>query len=297
MEHPGKANWEDSERVQRLVDTYSIRYDCHFWEALLRLTGHHQRDALADFGCGPGLFLVDAIARYKSCRIVGLDASEEMLKHAKYFLEKNAKDENFELKQFDFNKEPIPLSADSLDLAFSGFFLHEIKDPEGHVKQVYKLLREGGTCAIYDYISGNEEAFVSQMVEAGMDEERARMRYPHMCKHSIKEIETFLKTAGFDSVRSFMIEDMRAVVTGIKIEDPLSILEMPKGKSRKEHRLHAPWILDETAMLCPRCGSTKIVRSLDRWSRARGINLFECNSCGKKFYERGIDDLQPTFVR
>ena len=62
-------------------------------------------------------------------------------------------------------------------------------------------------------------------------------------------------------------------------------------------RKSSPWAHDEAELVCPRCGSKRIVRILDSWSRPRGVQMFKCTSCGKKFYDRGFDDYRPTFIR
>jgi endonuclease III len=54
------------------------------------------------------------------------------------------------------------------------------------------------------------------MAALGTSEENARKRYPHMCKHSLTDIENILKKAGFSSVKSKSILDTRAIVVAVK---------------------------------------------------------------------------------
>ncbi|NHI89374.1 MAG: hypothetical protein EAX87_07620 [Candidatus Thorarchaeota archaeon] len=62
-------------------------------------------------------------------------------------------------------------------------------------------------------------------------------------------------------------------------------------------RKSSPWAQDNSQLVCPRCGSKRIARILDSFSRPRGVQMWKCTSCGKRFYERGYDDYRPTFIR
>ncbi|MFW9793801.1 MAG: hypothetical protein ACFFEE_05860 [Candidatus Thorarchaeota archaeon] len=62
-------------------------------------------------------------------------------------------------------------------------------------------------------------------------------------------------------------------------------------------RKSSPWAHDDSQLICPRCSSKRIMRILDSWGRNRGVQMFKCASCGKKFYERSLDDYRPTFIR
>ena len=81
---------------------------------------------------------------------------------------------------------------------------------------VHRHTKLQGVFVVYDFISGNEEQFVTTMVQHGMSEEHARKRYPHMCKHSASEIEEILQKSGFQDCREVSINEIRAVVVGLK---------------------------------------------------------------------------------
>ncbi|MFW9927281.1 MAG: transposase [Candidatus Thorarchaeota archaeon] len=59
----------------------------------------------------------------------------------------------------------------------------------------------------------------------------------------------------------------------------------------------SPWANDDSQVSCPRCNSRRVIRIMDSWGRNRGVQMFKCASCNKKFYERGLDDYRPTFIR
>ncbi len=89
MTHHGKDDWTDEERVQRMAKSYNVRYDDEFWKSLSALTGAESRKVVADFGCGPGLLLVDIANRYSAILAIGLDESKEMLTQAEVFLKES----------------------------------------------------------------------------------------------------------------------------------------------------------------------------------------------------------------
>lgn len=216
MVHNGKADWTDEERVQRMVKLYSVRYDDKFWKALGALIGSGTSEVVADFGCGPGLLLVDIANRYKAILAIGLDESNEMLTQAEIFLKERTNLESFELVQVNFDTDEIPLESETIDFGFSGFMLHEVANPIHFVSQVYQHIILNGFYVVYDFVSGNEEAFVTIMNQYGMSEEQARKRYPHMCKHSPNDIVEILSAAGFKDCHMIVMDEMRAIVAGLK---------------------------------------------------------------------------------
>jgi ubiquinone/menaquinone biosynthesis C-methylase UbiE len=216
MAHHGKADWTDEERVQRMAKSYSVRYDDEFWKSLNALIGSGTREVVADFGCGPGLLLVDVANRYNARVAIGLDESKEMLAQARIYLKERTNLDSFEVVQVNFDTDEIPVETDVIDFAFSGFMLHEVARPNDFVSQVYRHIRSHGFYVVYDFISGNEEAFVKKMSEHGMSEERSRKRYPHMCKHSANDIVEILQKSGFQDCSIITIDEMRAVVVGLK---------------------------------------------------------------------------------
>ena len=216
MTNLGKADWTNDERVQRMVKTYAVRYDDEFWNAIGSLIGSNTREVVADFGCGPGLLLAEIATRFKASTAIGLDESSEMLGQADLFMKERTELDSFELIEVDLDGRDIPIETDHIDLGFSGFMLHEVASPSEFVSMVHQHTKLQGVFVVYDFISGNEEQFVTTMVQHGMTDEHARKRYPHMCKHSASEIEEILQKSGFQDCREVSIDEIRAVVVGLK---------------------------------------------------------------------------------
>ncbi|TFG26650.1 class I SAM-dependent methyltransferase [Candidatus Thorarchaeota archaeon] len=217
MSNLAKDDWSAEDRVQRMVRRYPLSYHDLFWVTLQRLVGSKQKDVIADFGCGPGLLLVDLVKKYHAKYVYGFDESEAMLKQAARFLSETISDEQFTLQRINFDESQVMLESDAIDLAFAGHMFHEIADPGNLASQVFTALKQGGQFAILDYISGNPDGFIRKMVGSGMDEKHARARYPHMCKHSVDDLTEFLSNAGFSNIVFEKIDEAsRAVVVGIK---------------------------------------------------------------------------------
>ncbi len=211
-----KADWKDHDRIKQMVDSYTRRYDQYFWNAVQKMTENQSGKIVADFGCGPGLFLIDVARIYDAEKVIGLDESSEMLEYARNLFAERLAPVSFELVQIDFDSTMIPIETRTIDFAFCGFMLHEVRDPQDFVHQIVNTLTPTGFYVIYDYVSGNVDAFVQAMMERGMDEQHARKRYPHMCRHSIDDITKLMKNAGLRDINAIGVNDIRAVVFGKK---------------------------------------------------------------------------------
>lgn len=217
MGNLGKDDWSSDDRVQRMVKRYPLSYHESFWATLQRLVGSKSKDVVVDFGCGPGLLLVDLAKKFHAKHAYGLDESENMLKQAARFLSEIMSEEQFTLQKINFDESQIDLEPDTIDLAFAGHMFHEITSPRNLTLQVFTKLKQGGQFAVIDYVSGNPEGFIKNMVGAGMEEEAAKARYPHMCKHSVNDLTDFLSKAGFSDIAFEKIDEgSRAVVVGCK---------------------------------------------------------------------------------
>ena len=217
MNDLAKDDWFADDRVQRMVKRYPMSYHDFFWSVLQKLVGSTPKDVVADFGCGPGLLLVDLAKKFNAKYVYGLDDSENMLKQAARFLSEIMSEEQFSLQKINFDESKIMLEPDTLDFAFAGHMFHEIAGPTDLSSQVFKVLKSGGQFAVFDFVSGNPEGFVKGMVQTGMDAEHARARYPHMCKHSVDDLTDFLSKVGFSDIAFEKTdEDSRAVVVGVK---------------------------------------------------------------------------------
>ncbi|MHA1882250.1 MAG: class I SAM-dependent methyltransferase [Candidatus Thorarchaeota archaeon] len=215
MDNLAKGDWTNPERVKHFTKTYDTRYGDMFWNTFNKLIENKTYDVIADFGCGPGLWLLDAATKFHATRLHGLDESAEMLRQAEEIISKTIPSKNIQLDLINLDTERIAIKQDTLDLAFSGYVMHELADPKDFSSQVYSCLKSNSMCVVFDFVATSENLFVKVMSQVGMSEAHAKTRYPHMCKHSISDIDAILKSAGFETLSSELI-DVRAIVVGLK---------------------------------------------------------------------------------
>ncbi|TFG15055.1 methyltransferase domain-containing protein [Candidatus Thorarchaeota archaeon] len=216
MDNLAKADWADPERVQSLAESYNRRYGVDFWSAFCDIIRNPHPDVVADFGCGPGLFLVDSVKKLGATAVYGFDESGEMLSQAEEFLLTVLPQNKIALQKTDFDDEQIELESSVINLAFSGYVIHEVKNPLKLLERVKRTLCPNGEYVLLDFISGKPEAFVQAMIEQGMDESQARARYPHMCKNSLDDLHDLLLEAGFEEVRHRKTHSFRGILSGVK---------------------------------------------------------------------------------
>jgi ubiquinone/menaquinone biosynthesis C-methylase UbiE len=219
MDNLAKADWADPERVKSLAESYDRRYDEDFWNAFCDILRHPSPDVVADFGCGPGLFLVDSVQKLGAATVYGFDESAEMLSQAEEFLQTVLPEERIHLQKMNFDNESVELSSNDVNLAFSGYVIHEVKDPQSLLKRVNKVLSPAGEYVILDYISGDPEGFVKAMMQRGMEKSKAEARYPHMCKNSLQDLRNLLSFSGFEAIRHRKTNSFIGILSGVKRQD------------------------------------------------------------------------------
>ncbi len=112
--------------------------------------------------------------------------------------------------ELDLDQDEIPRDIRPVDLCFSGFLVHELRDPHGTVVKMCRILNPRGLCVILDYVAGDVDSFVATMIRVDIDEDEARARYPRMCARDIGD----LRSAGLVRVRSVRLDGHRAIALG-----------------------------------------------------------------------------------
>ncbi|WP_330230769.1 class I SAM-dependent methyltransferase [Nocardia sp. NBC_00508] len=98
-----------------------------------------------DVGTGPGRLLTRLLSRRMDLRLHGVDLSPHMIEIA----ERTLAGDQAELSVGDVGALPYP--DDSFDLVVSSLSLHEWPDVERAIAELARVLRPGGTVAIYDF--------------------------------------------------------------------------------------------------------------------------------------------------
>lgn len=117
------------------------------YEKALALVNLSEGQQLVDVGCGTGTFLKMAAKRFPKARLVGVDASHDMLSEARKTLGKLP----IELMYADAAHLPFPDA--SCDFAVSVLTFHHL--PHGvkirAIQEISRVLKRGGKCVIADF--------------------------------------------------------------------------------------------------------------------------------------------------
>ena len=136
--------------VRRMFDRIAPVYDLMNRSMTVGLDGRWRRATVAA-ACSRGDHVLDACcgtgdlaiaARKAGCEVVGLDFSERMLERAR------RKSETVEWVQGDLLELPFP--ERSFDAATVGFGIRNVADVERALRELRRVLREGGRVAILE---------------------------------------------------------------------------------------------------------------------------------------------------
>lgn len=106
---------------------------------------------ILDLGCGDGALSARLAKMVPQGRVIGIDASEGMLKVAQTYAGGNLKFFRMDVNAMTFEKE--------FDLVFSNAALHWIKDHHDLLDRIYRALRPGGGARLNFAAAGNCEIF------------------------------------------------------------------------------------------------------------------------------------------
>lgn len=137
----------------------------------------HAYGSLLDYGGGTGLVSLELADQFES--VVIADASEQMVKAAQSKIESGGL-ENAETLHLDLTRDYTELDA---DVILVSLVLLHVPDTLGLLKQLYKILNDGGKLIIVDFDKNPEISHPK--VHNGF---------------SRKEMETKLQEAGFESL-------------------------------------------------------------------------------------------------
>lgn len=118
----------------RYQDKYAKQY--HDWWTEQMLAEVSTEGQILDNGCGVG----NLFEKISGDRIIGLDLSIEMLRHA-------AKRSN---RLVLGNSQELPFKDDSFDLVFCRSLLHHLPQPELAVREMHRVLRPKGEIVLVD---------------------------------------------------------------------------------------------------------------------------------------------------
>lgn len=103
---------------------------------------------LADIGCGPGRLTIRIAAKFPDLAVMGIDASDEMVRSAAANASALGLAPRLDFRQGDVARLPLP--SEALDFAVTTFSLHHWSNPAQALAEIYRVLKPGGRLLVFD---------------------------------------------------------------------------------------------------------------------------------------------------
>jgi SAM-dependent methyltransferase len=131
--------WDSGQAYEQYVGRWSRRVA----EAFLDWLEVPEGRSWLDVGCGTGALSATILQRMRPGRVLGLDSSADFLAHAR----KQVQDRRaaFHLGE----AQALPFAGGWFDAAVSGLVLNFVAQPERMVAEMRRVVRPGGTVALY----------------------------------------------------------------------------------------------------------------------------------------------------
>ncbi len=146
-------------------------------------------EEIVELGCGGGRNAGELLKKYPSAKVTAIDYSEVSVGKAKEYNAEEIKSGRCMVQQGDVSALALP--EEKFDLATAFETIYFWPGLEKCFAQVAKVLKPGGVFMIVNESDGTDEASLKyeKMIEG-------------MKCHTIEEIETALRTAGFSKVKA-----------------------------------------------------------------------------------------------
>jgi SAM-dependent methyltransferase len=131
--------WDSGQAYERYVGRWSRRVAEAFLEWLEAPAGR----SWLDVGCGTGALSATILQRMQPARLLGLDSSGDFLAHARTKVQAAC------VGFAPGDAQALPFGDGEFDVAVSGLVLNFVPDPERMVAEMHRVVRPGGTVALY----------------------------------------------------------------------------------------------------------------------------------------------------
>ena len=213
---------------------------------------------ILDLGCGNGLLTAKLAKLVPNGNVIGVDASEGMIKVAKEKEENNLKFLLMDINQIDLNLQ--------FDFIFSNATLHWIKNHKQLWTNIHKLLNPNGFVRFNFAADGNNSNFIKVIKETIVFEEYKKyfseFQWPWYMP-SVDEYENNLKNFAFSELNVWsenadrFFPDKEAVIGWVNQPNIVPFLEnIPEDKKELFREIVIEKVIKETLQENGRCFET-----------------------------------------
>jgi ubiquinone/menaquinone biosynthesis C-methylase UbiE len=151
-------------------------------------TGLMQAQTVADLGCGNGFFVLPAAQMVgKDGMVYAVDVQENKLA-ATVSIANQFGFKNIRVLKADLEKPLLDLEENSCDLVIVGNILHEIRQKDPLIKNVYRLLKTGGRVVAVEW--KRTATPFGPPLEKRVDQQRLEIMLMGAGLRKVKELET-----------------------------------------------------------------------------------------------------------
>jgi SAM-dependent methyltransferase len=139
--------------AQQSLDYLQWRFNEYpLFRELMGLYGDHAGETVLDYGCGPGNDVTGFLHYSKARHVIGMDVSRRALELTAYRIAlHNFPLERVTLQQLSDTQARIPLADGAVDYFLSGGVIHHTSDPHGILRELYRVLKPGGSGCVMVY--------------------------------------------------------------------------------------------------------------------------------------------------
>jgi excisionase family DNA binding protein len=149
---------------------------------------------LVDLGAGDGY--ISRACAHLVRKVIAVDISPGMLKA----LESKAMDDNIQnIELIAGDGQDLPLEDCTVDIVCASMYLHHIEEPIIALKEMYRILKNGGRVYLVDFVRHKDKKLVDEMhdIWAGF---------------KINEVEEWFKNEGFKNIHTEKLDDLKAFI-------------------------------------------------------------------------------------
>jgi ubiquinone/menaquinone biosynthesis C-methylase UbiE len=144
------------------------------------VAAHSDAKRILDIGTGPGWLLLALQRQLKSPDLVGIDISPAMVRCGRKNIARYPAADNIEIKEGD--AAHMPFEDETFDTVVSTGSMHHWPDPVSGLREIYRVLKPGGTGLIYDLVR-----HLPPEITLATRKEYGRLRVTLLWLHSFEE--------------------------------------------------------------------------------------------------------------